>query len=374
MKRSIYVKCIVLAVAALLALSLVGCQRDWSLTVTDGTITEALTAAEWRALRERFAPDTDLVPLERALYSQGIDLVERVQVGKRDIAWADAYAEAWIDKRGQIILGKETLAADAITAHRPAGVQIQASITDIAATACAALGVPAPALSTGRTLTHTQASQVTLIFLDALGYRRYQSALEEGLIPNLATLTPPLQAITVYPSVTKVASGALFTGAPPQVSGVEDSRQRATDAETIFDLLKAHGLSAKAVEGYNLSFNLRNVDFTLSSDQNGNGSSDDEVLANALAALQENPDLLFVHWHGIDDVGHDVGPNAPLEKAKVQEVDAQVGVLLDRLPPNSLVIIFADHGMHHVSDGDRLGNHGSLLPMDMLIPIWVHRT
>ena len=64
------------------------------------------------------------------------------------------------------------------------------------------------------------------------------------------------------------------------------------------------------------------------------------------------PDLLFVHFHGIDDAGHTYGPGSPEEEAVVHEVDAAVGQLLDALPADTLIIIFADHGMHRV-DGRR---------------------
>ncbi len=44
--------------------------------------------------------------------------------------------------------------------------------------------------------------------------------------------------------------------------------------------------------------------------------------------------------------------------------------MLAALPADTLVIIFADHGMHQVEEEGRLGNHGNLIERDMLIPIW----
>ena len=83
------------------------------------------------------------------------------------------------------------------------------------------------------------------------------------------------------------------------------------------------------------------------------------------------PDLFFVHFHGIDDLGHKLGPGAPGEEEKIREVDLAVGQILERLPTGTLVIIFADHGMHIVDEEGRIGNHGHLIPRDMLIPIWL---
>jgi len=45
--------------------------------------------------------------------------------------------------------------------------------------------------------------------------------------------------------------------------------------------------------------------------------------------------------------------------------------LLGSLPSGTLVVIFADHGMHTVEEEGRLGNHGNLVERDMLVPIWV---
>jgi predicted AlkP superfamily pyrophosphatase or phosphodiesterase len=82
------------------------------------------------------------------------------------------------------------------------------------------------------------------------------------------------------------------------------------------------------------------------------------------------PDLLWIHFHGIDDAGHTHGPGASAEQAAVAGVDAAVGEVLATLPSRTLVLVFADHGMHAVEEGDRSGNHGHLIARDMLVPIW----
>jgi predicted AlkP superfamily pyrophosphatase or phosphodiesterase len=129
------------------------------------------------------------------------------------------------------------------------------------------------------------------------------------------------------------------------------------------------------VEGDALSFQLRGADFDLSGDRDGSGGTDDNVLQNTLAVLEEGmPDLFLVHFHGIDDQGHEYGPLTKPEEQKIREVDQAVGQILDRVPSGTLVLIFADHGMHAVEGQERLGNHGHLIDRDMLIPIWVEKT
>ena len=83
------------------------------------------------------------------------------------------------------------------------------------------------------------------------------------------------------------------------------------------------------------------------------------------------PDLLWVHFHGIDDAGHTYGPGSPEEEAAIATVDALLGRILDALPEDALVLIVADHGMHPVQEESRLGNHGQLIARDMLIPVFV---
>jgi predicted AlkP superfamily pyrophosphatase or phosphodiesterase len=201
---------------------------------------------------------------------------------------------------------------------------------------------------------------------------RYLEARNAGLIPNMAALPEPLVGLTAYPPSTRVGTAALLTGAPPEVNGVDGRKTRKTELETLFDVASAAGLRVVAVEGEALAFNLRGAKVQLSGDRDGNGSTDDNVLANALAVLEAGmPDLFFVHFHGIDDAGHTYGPGAPEEESTIREVDAAVGQLLDTLPADTLIIIFADHGMHRVEEEGRQGNHGDLIARDMFIPIFM---
>jgi hypothetical protein len=339
--------------------------------------------------------------LERVLWTAGHRVVERLMVNepegaRHEFDWAAVADDAWWRKDGKLSIGGEVFPVSRLEVEPPPLLeQVEADITDIAPTVAAALGLPSPAQATGQALeaplaspsTGLRTSHVLLLFLDGFGYVRYAEARDAGLIPNLAALGEPLLGLTVYPPCTSVASAALLTGAPPWVNGVDQRGIRKTEAETLFDVASAAGRlrsetlpNVVAVEGNALAFNLRNSAMQLSGDRDGNGSTDDNVLANALAVLDEGmPDLFYVHFHGIDDAGHTYGPNTPEEEAVIGEVDAAVGQLLAALPDDTLIIIFADHGMHQVepalsvAEGEegRLGNHGNLIERDMFIPIFV---
>jgi hypothetical protein len=367
--------------ALTLLVSLASCHSAWQGTVVrpdgtpfpvDGQVLESL---------DDFVEEVDGgrgVPLERVLLEAGHGSVERLTVVEPDethheFEWAAVADHAWWLDDGRIwIDGQEFTASHLEVGPAALLSQVQAHITDIAPTAAVALGLPVPAQASGRALATPAASHVLLLFLDGLGYVRYTEAQRDGLVPHLAALGEPLVGLTTYPPCTSVATASLLTGAPPEGHGVDQRGIRQTEAETLFDVAAAAGLQVVAVEGEALAFNLRSAEMQLSGDRDGNGSTDDNVLANALAVLKGGmPNLFFVHFHGIDDAGHTYGPGAAEECATIKAVDAAVGQLIEALPPNTLILIFADHGMHQVNEEGRLGNHGHLIERDMFIPIFV---
>jgi hypothetical protein len=326
------------------------------------------------------AEETEGVPVEALLWLAGYALVERVVAVEADGArheyeWAQVADRAeWLDN-GTLSIAGETFRAASLEVSVPLErEQVQASITDLAPTAAAALGLPAPAEATGKVLGADAASHVLLLVLDGFGYRLFEQARDEGAVPKLAALGEPLMGVTTYPPSTSVSMASLLTGAPPQVHGVDVRGERKTETETLLDVVGAAGRQAVVVEGEALPFNMPGATLKLSGDRDGNGSTDDNVLANALAVVEEGmPDLLFVHFHGIDDAGHTYGPGSTEQLSVIQEMDGAVEKLIRAVPSDTLVLVLADHGMHQVQEEGRLGNHGHLVEEDMLIPIWVTR-
>lgn len=366
----------------LLLAILAGCGPSWQATVV--TPDGGAFAVDRGVLEdmERFAEEEEAegAPLEQVLWTAGHQAIETLAIidgqgARHEYDWASvALGAQWLPN-GRIRVAGEEIEATRIEAEPPALLaRVVANITDVAPTAAAALGLDRPAASAGEPLSAMGGSvsvdHVLLLFLDGFGYVRYTESAEAGLIPNLVALGEPRVGLTVYPPCTSVASAAVLTGAPPQANGVDQRGIRKTETQTLFDVATEAGLEVVAVEGDALSFNLRNADMTLSGDRDGNDSTDDNVLANALAVLEGGmPDLFWVHFHGIDDAGHTYGPGAPEEQAAIRGVDDAVGQLLQAVPAGTLVIIFADHGMHQVEEEGRLGNHGHLIERDMFIPV-----
>ncbi|HHX44654.1 MAG TPA: PglZ domain-containing protein [Chloroflexi bacterium] len=366
------------ALALLLLILLAGCARPWSIEVSwKGGSLGAITDERWREWAETFAAevvDEHALPLERALWEMGITAIETLSVDDAAaIDWAEVADDAWLRDDGRIVLnGEERTAATVTVTSPPEEALVTAHVTDVAPTICRALGIGAPATATGTALDAPSTERAVFIFIDGLGYRRYAAARERSLMPYLDSLGQPHLALGVYPSVTRVTSAAFLTGAMPAVNGVRSRNVRATDAETLLDVLVANGLTSVSVEGDSLAFNMRNTDVVLSGDRDGNGHTDDNTFANAMDVIATRmPDFLWVHFHGIDDLGHTYGPDAVEVDRKMTEVDGYVREMVNALPEGTLVIIGADHGMHAVSEDGRQGNHGTLQPADILVPLWV---
>lgn len=366
-----------IAALALLLILLTGCARPWAIEVswTDGSL-GAITDERWRAWAEAYpgeVVDDHALPLERALWELGVTSIETVALDEASYAWAEVADDAWLRDDGRIEFNGNAQEAEAlIVASPPEAALATAHVTDVAPTICRALGIGAPAAATGAALGPPDAEHAVFIFLDGLGYRRYEAGRARSLMPYLDSLGQPHLGLSVYPSVSRVASASFLTGAPPAVNGVRGRDLRDTDSETLFDVLAANGLTGVAVEGDALAFNMRNADLILSGDRDGNGHSDDNTFANAMDVIAGGmPDFLWVHLHGIDDVGHTYGPDAVEVDMKMSEVDGYVRDLVDALPEGTLVVIAADHGMHAVDEEGRQGDHGTLQPADILVPLWV---
>lgn len=201
-----------------------------------------------------------------------------------------------------------------------------------------------------------------VILIDGLGYGVYSRALAEGIIPNLAQGEGEV-ALAVYRPVTNAGLAAIVTGQTPDKSGIHDRSNRQPQTPDILGILAGKGRRGILVEG---AINILDLDgeVSLNSDMNGDGFSDDEIHASALARIREGYDYMLVHYHSLDDAGHDYGPWASEAQERLAVLDQDVGELLAAWPGPVLVV--ADHGMHATADG---GSHGDFCHEDMLVPL-----
>ncbi len=193
-----------------------------------------------------------------------------------------------------------------------------------------------------------------VILVDGLGYiatNMYTPSFIDG-----AEISP---ARSVMPCISNVGLAAMVTGQTPDINGVTERGLRELLVQDMFA-----GRDAAMIEGHTKLVST-GIEQSLNADENGDGSTDDEVFADAMEAVKAGHELIFVHFHGVDDYSHTYGTHAPETQDKIAEVDGFIKQLTDEF--TGKVIITADHGMHDTT-GEKIGDHGEFRYEDMTVP------
>lgn len=213
--------------------------------------------------------------------------------------------------------------------------------------------------------------RVMLIYIDGLGWQSFEDAVADGAVPCLAGLSYE-RAASVYPTITPVNYAAMVTGQPPKTTGVTKRGIHQLSCASIFDYAAEKGLTSFASEGDTQILALSNTVLELSPDLNGSGTGDDEIFGLAMEN-RDAYDLVFVHFHSVDDAEHENGPGSAEARQALEQVDEWCAELMDGF--DGLVIVTADHGQHE-QDGtgdtayaDRKGTHGDFAVSDIFVPI-----
>jgi hypothetical protein len=324
---------------------------------------------------DKVSDETGNIQLAHLLYHHGFTVIDNLQLIMDDeiqqvFDWENIAEKVTINSKGEIMIDGVPYSPDTIDiSPSPLASEIEYSIMDLAPTMVKVLGLPELPEAHGQPRSEISAHHGVLILIDGLQHEKLLTLVENGSLPFLGEIEEIQRGLTVYPSITTSSTGALLTGAPPQVNGVYGYGYRSTDSKTLFDLAAEGGRTVTAVEGHSLAFGLKNANVILSGDRDGNGFTDDNVLDNSLNEIIEGmPDLLFIHFHDVDDQGHSFGPDSPEYEAAIMRVDGYIAQIYQALPENTFVTIFADHGMQNdpLSTG---GNHGGLTKSAMIIPI-----
>jgi predicted AlkP superfamily pyrophosphatase or phosphodiesterase len=359
----------------ILSFILSACQANWEIPVkygegTLGVIDKGIVSF----YIEKSQEELDSIPLGQMFYDIGYTLIDEVSfiTEKQPIStynWDDIAKSTIISPIGEITLADSTILQPAEIEVTPSDLLsvIDFSILDISPTVVNALELSEFPQTAGRVIYETKADHAVIILLDGTQYQKLSDLVAAGQLPFLGENTTIQRGLTVYPSISTSGSAAFLTGLRPRENGVFGYGYRDTEATTIFDIAAQDGKSVIAIEGNSLPFNLRNAETTLSGDRDGNGFSDDNVYENALDIIEtQMPDLLYIHFHEIDDMGHTYGPESDQYESAINRVDGYLASIYNALPESTLMIIFADHGMHTTNEG---GNHGTLTADDLIIPI-----
>ena len=181
----------------------------------------------------------------------------------------------------------------------------------------------------------------------------------------------PLAA--VMPSVTPVCFGTMYTGAQPEVHGIQKYEKPVIAIDTLFDALVRAGKKVALITYGKCSlskiFLQRPIDYFHFESRGEEGI----IEVNAKAAeliLRDEHDFIVIYNGNYDTVMHKQGPEAPESLAELRMNVHMFSVLSEMIKThwkhhNTLVGFAMDHGCHEI-DG-HCGSHGLDMPEDINI-------
>lgn len=363
-------------IAALCALSLfflvaisgcTGSNDQWSMTVNENRGMSINAPLYHDLINTSITVDNFTgIPLEMFLDNYGLYPLASVSFDGRTYNWSDVAYNAELDlpflvlPNGSIYDGMSISRADnidVVLTEKPNHTTLE-----ITPSILYALGAGGE-----EDLIKQKSKRVVVFYIDGMGYKRYSQARALGLIDNISAMGEPIKALDQYPSISQVNAIALVTGQPSDLRA-GGFRNAYPSGSTVLDLVSEKGMTAEWVGGKTSPVNLGDR-MDLVRNFNDNGYEADEVATEAIWDYGDDVNLLFVHFKDTDTKQHLSGPFSDTGMASMEYVDQQFGRVINNLAPGTIVVVFADHGGHNTVAG---GNHGTLLPEDMVVPIIVH--
>ncbi len=179
-------------------------------------------------------------------------------------------------------------------------------------------------------------------------------------------ITVPFSA--VMPSCTPVCFATMYTGALPEVHGIQKYEKPVVRTDSLYDALIRAGKKCAivAVEDSSMSqiFLERDMDYFTC-------NSDEEVRDKAVELIRESSyDLLSVYTSDYDSHMHKTGTTSPeaIECLKLQiDIFHDLAAAIEGLasPYSTLLTFSPDHGVHNLAD--TRGAHGDYIPEDINI-------
>ena len=213
------------------------------------------------------------------------------------------------------------------------------------------------------------AERVVLLVLDGLGWRQLQDRLE--FAPNLAGLAgEPITSVA--PTTTATALTSLVTGSPPSAHGIVGYRVVVAGpvGPEVMNVLKwktAAGDARLFVDPATFQaavpFGGHSVPVVSKAIFAGTGFTDAHqrgarqigwhessgLAVDVERLLDAGETFVYAYYDGIDRTAHIYGFDGHYE-AELAAADRIVGDLLDRLPPDVVLAVTADHGQVEVND------------------------
>ena len=322
----------------------------------------------------KYKDDNGQIPLERVFYKAGfrvIDSVTFLRSGKIVLKkqWQEIASDSyWLDDT-QVQVQDHKLNIDEIQIQQNSMLpQVKFHSTDINPFILYSLGLTKIDQIKNNNFPQMSTQHLLFIYIDAFGYLDYEKASQQGLIPNLNSFSTPILGITTYPSITNVFTASLLTGKEPEVNQVDQYGIRQTILPTFLDEAAKDGLKVTVIEGYSIYFkNLNQGELITTPGRKGVTVSDQDMMVNVNRVLDrvELPNLLWIHFYGLDDTGHAYGPWSTEYITNLKNIDGYIGDIINKVANDTIFVITSDHGMHPVIGTVHQGSHGNLIAEDM---------
>ena len=195
-------------------------------------------------------------------------------------------------------------------------------------------------------------------------YKKYKNLFHEGL--EVSQVEVPLAS--VMPSVTPVCFGTMYTGAQPEVHGIQAYVKPVIKIESIFDVLIKAGKKPVIISYANSSlgkiFLERDMAYF-------NVDTPAQVSAKAMEViLSKEYDFVVIYNGFYDGLMHKNGPESQIALGELK-VDSHLFATINEIVKsnykefNTLVAFAMDHGCHEI-DGP-CGSHGLDMEEDLNI-------
>lgn len=220
----------------------------------------------------------------------------------------------------------------------------------------------------------TPAASAVVVLVDGLGLELLRR--RAGHAPFLRSLLPAATELACgFPSTTATSLASLGTGEPPGQHGLLGYELAIPGTDTIFDHLSWEGgpdplawqpdptvfehLAAGGLDVVRIGLpHFAGSGLTVASQRGGRfvgaNSLGQGVRATlrALATMQRG--IAYLYWGELDRSGHMFGVDSTEWITELENVDAELRRLAERLPGHTSLTITADHGMVDVPFADRL--------------------
>ncbi len=177
-----------------------------------------------------------------------------------------------------------------------------------------------------------------------------------------------VKSTSVMPSVTPVCFGTIFSGASPQVHGIQQYAKPVLTIETIFDTLAEAGKNVAIVTTNNTSidkiFRDRKVDYYSTRTDQLSFQTAQRLL------LEDDYDFIVLYFGSYDSASHHNGPwseTAVNEMKRAIAYFEEVNQTVEKVwkQYNRTLVWAPDHGNHQIDE--LTGGHGENIPDDMIV-------